>query len=359
MLPTPSTSHVSYDLVYEPAEDSYLFLDTLSSPAETAWLRSRFSLPSSPRPSPLPLPGSRQTPTPTPLPKSTPTSSLSPTPLIVEIGPGSGVVVAFLVANAKTLFGRDVLSLAVDVNPYACRGTRTTVEKALAEKRPERRVAGEKERGGKAVVLSENTGGDGAENGRGVSHDEDGRNEGGSIFLSSVNGDLATPLRPGEVDVLVFNPPYVPTDSVPATPTTTRQPEPNPKPTFEEQSALLTLSYAGGPDGMQVTNRLLAQIPEVLSPRGVAYVLFCRGNRPDEVKQWIRAWEPSSLPSPPPPPPPRRSRSTQSTQLTQPEIAGRAERWHWRAETVGTSGKTAGWEKLEIVRIWREWEGCG
>ena len=25
----------------------------------------------------------------------------------------------------------------------------------------------------------------------------------------------------------------------------------------------------------------------------------------------------------------------------------------WCAETVGTSGKTAGWEKLQIVRIWR------
>ncbi|KIW78645.1 hypothetical protein Z517_08483 [Fonsecaea pedrosoi CBS 271.37] len=325
MLPTPSTSHVSYDLVYEPAEDSYLFLDTLSSPAETAWLRSRFSLPS-PRSSPLPLPVSgQQTPTPTPLPKSTPTSSLSPTPLIVEIGPGSGVVIAFLVANAKTIFGRDVLSLAVDVNPYACRGTRTTVEKALAEKGAERRVAGEKERGGKAVALSENSGGDGAENDQGVSHYKYERNEGASIYLSSVNGDLATPLRPGEVDVLVFNPPYVPTDSVPAAPTTTKEPEPNPNPTFEEQSALLALSYAGGPDGMQVTNRLLAQIPEVLSPRGVAYVLFCRGNKPDEVKRWI---------------------------------PGKAEQWqwHWRAETVGTSGKTAGWEKLEIVRIWREWE---
>ncbi|OAG37581.1 hypothetical protein AYO21_08189 [Fonsecaea monophora] len=340
MLPTPSTSHVSYDLVYEPAEDSYLFLDTLSSPAETAWLRSRFSLPS-PRPSPLPLPvAGQQTPTPTSLPKST--------PLIVEIGPGSGVVIAFLVANAKTIFGRDVLSLAVDVNPYACRGTRTTVEKALAEKGAERRVAEEKERGGKAVVLSEDSGGDGAENDQGVSDDKGGRDEGGSIYLSSVNGDLATPLRPGEVDVLVFNPPYVPTDSVPATPTTTKEPEPNSNPTFEEQSALLALSYAGGPDGMQVTSRLLAQIPEVLSPRGIAYVLFCRGNRPDEVKRWIRAWEPSILPSPPP--------------RSQPETAGKAEQWqgHWRAETVGTSGKTAGWEKLEIVRIWREWEreGC-
>jgi release factor glutamine methyltransferase len=93
---------------------------------------------------------------------------------------------------------------------------------------------------------------------------------------------------------------------------------------------LLELSYAGGLDGMEVTNRLLSQIPGMLSPRGVAYVLFCRGNRPEEVKRGIAAWE-----------------------------GGRREgrEWKWRAETVGSSGKTAGWEKLEIVRIWREWEG--
>ena len=28
----------------------------------------------------------------------------------------------------------------------------------------------------------------------------------------------------------------------------------------------------------------------------------------------------------------------------------------WRAETVGSSGKTAGWEKLQIIRIWRDTE---
>jgi release factor glutamine methyltransferase len=93
---------------------------------------------------------------------------------------------------------------------------------------------------------------------------------------------------------------------------------------------LLELSYAGGLDGMEVTTRLLSQIPGMLSPRGIAYVLFCRGNRPEEVKRGIAAWE-----------------------------GGRREgrEWKWRAETVGSSGKTAGWEKLEIVRIWREWEG--
>jgi len=77
---------------------------------------------------------------------------------------------------------------------------------------------------------------------------------------------------------------------------------------------------------MEVTNRLLAHIPEMLSQKGVAYVLFCRGNNPEEVKLGIRKWE-----------------------------AEEGKGWKWCAETVRTSGKTAGWEKLEIVRIWREW----
>ncbi|KAI1611588.1 hypothetical protein EDD36DRAFT_293105 [Exophiala viscosa] len=254
MLPTPSTSHVSYDTIYEPAEDSFLFLDTLSSPSQTAWLQSRLHR--------------------------------GQTPLLVELGPGSGVIIAFLTAHARTIFGTDILSLSVDVNAQACLATRTTVQKALDEI--------------KQASTSSSTG--------------------SSAYLSSLNGDLTTPLRSGEVDVLVFNPPYVPTDSVPAFLSTGPT---SGKITFEESSHLLSLSYAGGADGMEVTNRLLQEIPTILSQRGVAYVLFCRGNKPEEIKAWINGWEAT-------------------------------ENWSWRAETVGTSGKTAGWEKLEIVRIWRE-----
>ena len=157
----------------------------------------------------------------------------------------------------------------------------------------------------------------------------------GSIYLSSLTGDLTSPLRTREVDILIFNPPYVPTDSVPPPPRPTQSGSTSTtsaKPSFEESSHLLSLSYAGGADGMEVTNRLLRQLPETLSARGVAYVLLCRGNKPEAVKGWIRSWG----------------------------VVGGAKGeggCRWCAETVGTSGKTAGWEKLEIVRIWREWTG--
>lgn len=279
MLPTPSTSHVNYDHVYEPAEDSYLFLDTLSSTTETEWLQSRFDT-------------GVQSSNPNPNPKSSIPIS-TPAPLVVEIGPGSGVIIAFLAAHAKTIIGTDVLSMAVDVNVHACLATRTTVEKALVETNSE------------------------------SNH---------SLYLSSVTCDLTSALTPSSVDILIFNPPYVPTDSVPAT---TFFPSGSSaqgsKPSFEESSHLLALSYAGGHDGMEVTTRLLDQLPSILSHRGVAYVLFCRGNRPDHVKETIRNW---------------------------PHAAGihPLKPWHWCAETVGSSGKKAGWEKLEIVRIWREFD---
>jgi release factor glutamine methyltransferase len=88
---------------------------------------------------------------------------------------------------------------------------------------------------------------------------------------------------------------------------------------FEQDSYLLELSYAGGEDGMVVTNKMLEQISGILSAgSGVAYVLLCAQNKPEMVKQRIREWGSG-----------------------------------WMAETAGASGKKAGWEKLVILRIWR------
>lgn len=252
MLPTPDTSHVSYDQIYEPAEDSYLLLDTLSSANETAFLHERFG-------------------------------RTAATPVILEVGTGSGVVLAFAAANAKTIFGRsDVLALGCDINGFACRAASQTVKRAISE--------AEQSRPGH--------------------------------FLDVVNADLTSCLLPNSIDVLIFNPPYVPAEL----PDFTKHDQYNSanktvssSEAFDRDSHLLALSYAGGVDGMEITNKLLDQLPTILSAeRGVAYVLLCAQNKPEEVKTSIRSW---------------------------PGI--------WTAETVGTSGKKAGWEKLCIVRICR------
>lgn len=79
---------------------------------------------------------------------------------------------------------------------------------------------------------------------------------------------------------------------------------------------MLELAYAGGRDGMEVTNRVLGDLEHILSDNGVAYVLLCASNRPLEV-------------------------------------AKRLEERGWRAECVGDSGKKGGCERLSVWRIWR------
>lgn len=271
MLPTPDTSHVSYSRVYEPAEDSFLLLDTLSSPSETAFLQQRFG------------PASHG--------ENSDHRPLPPPPLVVEVGTGSGVVLGFVHAHAGTIFGtRGVLTLGVDVNAFACGATAATASRAAADNP--------------------------------ATH---------GLFLGAVRGDLLSPLRAGSADVLVFNPPYVPTDELPAR-DDARLGEGegdgeggsgaammSASARFDRDSYLLSLSYAGGRDGMEITDRLIEALPGALSARGCAYLLLCAGNKPDEVKASIRGFGPA-----------------------------------WRVLTVGDSGRQAGWEKLQIIRIWRD-----
>ncbi|TQV99801.1 methyltransferase [Cordyceps javanica] len=254
MLPTPDTSHVPYERVYEPAEDSFLLLDTLSSPAECTFLTNRFA---------------------------------RHAPLIVEIGTGSGVVLGFVNAQCKTIFGKpEILTAGIDMNAYACRATVATVNKAAVDEQAS-------------------------------------TSNGGGTYLGSSMADLTSCFRPGAVDVLIFNPPYVPTSEMPVRPGTFSQDMPAAAaaaPSFDDDSYLLALSYAGGADGMETTDRLLPDLGRILSTRGCAYVLLCAQNKPDLVKRKI------------------------VEQLGQ----------GWRAETVGSSGKTAGWEKLQVVRVWND-----
>lgn len=265
MLPTPSTSHVDSDVIYEPAEDSFLLLDTLSSTAESRFLKEHF--------------GSTQ-------------ATSSPSPLVLEVGTGSGVILAFLTANSQEIFGRtDILTIGTDVNPYACHATQQTVLKACQEisTASERKSA-------RSTAIS---------------------------FLATLNADLATSIRPNVVDVLIFNPPYVPTPELPKFPIDGFEFERihnDAKSTpFAQKSHLISLSYAGGTDGMQVTNRLLMELPNIINTvRGVAYILLCKQNKPDEVVERVRRWGPE-----------------------------------WSATIVGQSGKTGGWEKLQIIRICR------
>ena len=88
------------------------------------------------------------------------------------------------------------------------------------------------------------------------------------LTIHLVRMDVVSALRPGTVDLLVCHPPYVPTDdellgAAKAKASTSAD---------NLQNAAWT--WAGGPGGTAVLDALLASLPAVLSPRGVAYVLF-------------------------------------------------------------------------------------
>lgn len=172
--------------VYEPAEDSFLLLDSFE--AHHAQLKDRWE-----------------------------------SPVVVEIGAGSGVVSTFIRQHILP----NGLSLAIDINPSSC----------------------------KAVLQTAKANG---------------------VSVDALQMDLTLALRAQSADLLVFNPPYVPAEEVPQLPAT------------EDDDTWLDLALLGGTDGMVVTWKVLDGLDTILSPTGVAYVLFCARNHPETVARTMR-----------------------------------------------------------------------
>ncbi|KAM8718003.1 hypothetical protein ACLKA7_004673 [Drosophila subpalustris] len=139
--------------------------------------------------------------------------------LCLEIGSGSGVIITAL---AKRL-AHSALCLATDINPSACDATKRTAFHNGAR-------------------------------------------------LDSVRCNLVDAIRKRSVDVLLFNPPYV----------VTSDEELQSQKLFTDQRNLV-YSWAGGRDGRRVTDALLEQLDDILSPSGVLYLLLLRENKPDEI----------------------------------------------------------------------------
>ncbi|KAJ7756480.1 S-adenosyl-L-methionine-dependent methyltransferase [Mycena maculata] len=147
-------------------------------------------------------------------------------PLIsLEIGSGSGCVSSFL----GSITGPSaVLYLCTDINPHACKCSSAT----------------------------------GRQN---------------KVPLELVNASLAQPLLSRlrkSVDIILFNPPYVPT-------------------VRDEASGAQTDrdiggSWAGGQDGMQVTDRFFPQVDDLLSPRGRFYLVAVSQNNVPDIQRRMR-----------------------------------------------------------------------
>jgi len=102
------------------------------------------------------------------------------------------------------------------------------------------------------------------------------------VIVSNLLGPVQARLQ-GAVDILIFNPPYVPTPSSEVV-------DPDEKKGGGEEAArdssigMLSAAWAGGSRGREVLDKLLPVVPTVLSAKGVFYLVAVPENDPKELE---------------------------------------------------------------------------
>uniref|UniRef100_A0A8H7Y8Q5 Uncharacterized protein n=1 Tax=Psilocybe cubensis TaxID=181762 RepID=A0A8H7Y8Q5_PSICU len=94
------------------------------------------------------------------------------------------------------------------------------------------------------------------------------------VDIHVVNGSLDEPFQQRlsrKIDVIIFNPPYVPTSEEEAM--------------IAQSSRNIGGAWAGGSDGMLVTNVLLQRIEALLSPNGRFYLVALKQNDIPKILQ--------------------------------------------------------------------------
>ncbi|GLV36355.1 HemK methyltransferase 2 [Carabus blaptoides fortunei] len=138
--------------------------------------------------------------------------SLQPN-IIAEIGSGSGVNI---VALTKALGDISAAQLAVDINSAACEATKLTAEV-------------------------------------------------NNVTIDVFNMNLLDSFRQNLFDIILFNPPYVVTESE------------------EIFGNGIERSWAGGEHGREIMDKLFPKLPTLLSENGVFYLVAIKENNPEEI----------------------------------------------------------------------------
>jgi release factor glutamine methyltransferase len=161
-------------------------------------------------------------------------SQMDTTALLVEIGCGTGVVSVYLASHIKTIKEsgghEQPIVLVTDINPKALMVARATAKANSSSHHP--------------------------------------------LHVEAIECDLLSALLPRmehSVDILLFNPPYVPT------------------PDDEVGGNGIEASWAGGQKGRRVIDRAIPQIARALShPQGVAYMITVDDNEPEQLAASFR-----------------------------------------------------------------------
>jgi release factor glutamine methyltransferase len=229
--PLPDLRHLTsqdFQHVYEPSDDTYLLMDALRDEIRTGrWDAVDTDQSSSPH--------------------EDDATSVPSLMVVLEVGCGSGVPSVVFRNEWNLRYGqggggsmndatnhrtdRVPVSFATDVNPKALEVAQRTAEANL-----------------------------------------------GSNAIEFVRCDLASPLLSrlgGQVDVLLFNPPYVPT------------------PDDEVAGCGIEAAWAGGRNGRRVVDRFLPQLARLLrkptgNRSGAAYMITVDDNRPDQLAQLLK-----------------------------------------------------------------------
>ncbi|XP_069620797.1 methyltransferase N6AMT1 [Ranitomeya imitator] len=96
-----------------------------------------------------------------------------------------------------------------------------------------------------------------------------------TVHIDPITTDLVSGLLPrlqGHIDLLLFNPPYVVT------------------PSEEVGSNGIEAAWAGGKNGREVIDRFLPLVPELLSSKGLLYLLVLKENNVDDVLEKMNSY---------------------------------------------------------------------
>lgn len=138
----------------------------------------------------------------------------------LEIGSGSGIVITALSKSLQS----SAVCFGIDINEHACRISKQT---ALHN----------------------------------------------STKVEVIKSDLLGSFMRKSIDILLFNPPYVVTESE----------EIHNRNCGVEFNDNIIKSWAGGLNGRQIMDKVFVELDNVLAINGVAYVLVIKDNKPDEI----------------------------------------------------------------------------